>query len=201
MAQAQNKQHVGKGAPKAGVDWLEIRGQIESGLSFSEVAKHHDVTRQAISARARREGWDLQGETTGVTPIVTWLRNRQWGYINETTVRMILDLLAQGKPEKPSVIYCGITIDRWNQYKKEEPELAQQIEAAKAGGALHSFNVMYEASERGDWKAGERLLTIGDHKDDYTEQDKGQGGLTVILNIPDPKAVKTIKPVTIEHDS
>jgi hypothetical protein len=42
---------------KPGVDWLEIERRVRAGDSFRSIEQDHDVSHQAISQRATKEGW------------------------------------------------------------------------------------------------------------------------------------------------
>ena len=59
--------------PKPGIDWEEIKQRLANGETATAVARDHDVTRQAITKRAKKEGW-LQASgaaTNGATKVVT----------------------------------------------------------------------------------------------------------------------------------
>jgi hypothetical protein len=67
---------------QSGVDWHAVRDDLAAGARTATVAKNHGVSRQTITERAQREGWDIgpkhqraelarrQAATDGFTEVV-----------------------------------------------------------------------------------------------------------------------------------
>ena len=184
----------GKHRPKAGVDWSAIEAAVRSGASHNSIAKNFPVSRQRISAKAKKEGW-ANGKTSlalangnpDELTFLQWIKLPEFGKITHDTVETILGIIAGGKPESAAVEYCGIPRSTWNLHKEQNETLDNFVRSARAYGELDNFTHIGAAKVRGDWKAAERLLTLNpDHRQTYGDQERVGTKITVNINIPDP---------------
>lgn len=62
---------------QSSVDWPAIRAQYEQGVSQKTLGAHHNVSQQAISKRARKEGWTVEQVVPLVVSPTTSYNNTQ----------------------------------------------------------------------------------------------------------------------------
>lgn len=172
---------------KPGIDWVAIEARVRAGEAALQIAKDHEVSCQAISKRARKEGWrktalQVRAETEFKPAAVN-------GKGRPETKLAIIHALEKGVQQKTAAGVAGIAEDTLLEWKTRDPAFREECQAAVQRFIQTNLGRVDKAADRGDWKAATWML--GKHpasKPDYAEDAIGKGGavLNIILNIPKP---------------
>ena len=172
---------------KPGVDWRKIEERVKAGQSFRNIEEAiGTVTHQAISKRARKEGWTEEARLEQVASnFKPTGRNGSSGIGNKLS---IIQALEKGVPLKVAAGAAGVSENTLKNWRQEDGLFAAEVEAAQLRFVQANLERIDAAAARGDWKAA--VWQLGKHpksKQDYAEE-KAVGGPTVnvILSMPKP---------------
>lgn len=206
---------------KPGIDWPAIKARVQAGESYRAIAKTVDVSHVAISNKARKEGWLTGGKPVSrveskpasvkpkpvsvvtphlkavANPSTTGERNIQIaGRRCPENLETIRERISQGRSETTAI--AGLMDwNTWQSWKEADPQAVQIIDAARRGSLGEAEVSIYDAHERGDWKAGlARLQADKRTKQDW--QDDSKGGVTINVSLNIPRAGDDAK--VIEHE-
>lgn len=193
------------------VPWNDIKRLYEAGKPANAIAKDmtaqgDKISKQAILKRAKREGWANNPQAakvrqaaeawqpiaathsqtgnqlaTGPDRSATQIAN--WG---KRTLENAAHILAQVEltgDQKLAARSAGIHPDTLKRWRESDSDFAEQLDAANAKFCAEHIGNVSKASERGDWKAAERLLSVNPMtKEDWGGSGQaGHGGITVNL--------------------
>lgn len=176
-----------------GIPWNEIKARWESGESAYFIEqdlnrKGQKITRQGINARAKRDGWEVKpaGGLLAVTkdlPITDPGHGRNAMLRSPERIAGILQALSDGSPHYLAAESNGVSRETWNQWRKEDYELARQADEARLGNLRSQVHVLHKAGQRGDWKASQALLKAAPETKDYFAEDTKPTAIQFVLNI------------------
>lgn len=188
---------------KPGVDWHDIKGRLEAGESAYSIAKSTEgterrVSKQAILKRAKKEGW-LPGPrkwlpATKATETARRIADPQTradqilaarGLRTPENAAEILSYLETGAPRYIAARSVGMSEDTLAAWLKTDAEFSALVDKAESEYLRANFKATRSAAERGDpraaqWNIQKHRLT----RDEYSDTNKGSGGITVNINIP-----------------
>jgi hypothetical protein len=196
---------MSRGQAKPGIDWLEIRRRIEAGAKIRETAREFGIKHQSIQGRAKSEGWSAGwagaerkslvaagsrdpavGSGNGRRQVLPLIPRNRGGLRCEDNKLFILKCVAVGFSLNKAASLVGFTDVALRLWQAEDEEFRQEIMEVAANYAARHLDNIDQASDRGDWKASERLLESNAFmRDEFKPADKG-GGITVIINVPRP---------------
>ena len=172
---------------KPGVNWDAIRQRYEAGETPRQIwSTDVGVSRQAIEARVKRHGWKqteaarkiarhqqmVQQQTAALasSPYAPIPVQATWGKDTPETRARILYDLERGATYDLAAKAAGISHMTLSEWRKKDPEFANQVEAARSGHAITHIGVIdYAGRETKDWKASAHLLA----KNPLTKADYG----------------------------
>lgn len=193
------------------VPWNDIKrryeaGEAENAIAEDLTARGMKISKQAIRKRRIKEGWEINPSAVKVKGAATaWQRAElpptttgnqlaagpsrsatqiaNWGRRTPENAAIILASVEQHGNATIAAQAAGIHPDTLRRWRESDPDFAAQLDAANGKFcATHMTNVA-KASDRGDWKAAERLLAVNPlTKEDWGQgQSGGSGGITVNL--------------------
>lgn len=166
-------------------DWKRIKARYEAGEKVTHIADTVDVTRQAISKRAKKEGWSQEGAKQ--LNVVAELPSLQAGNQNIRTpeaVSLILSEISQGTPKHLAANMAGMGVDTLNTMLKTDPAFSRLYREARARRLAQHVKNIHDAGDRGDWKASLKVLeTAEETREEWGGKDKGNT-LNVLINVP-----------------
>jgi len=193
--------------PRSDIDWVDARQMIESGETYRAVADKYNTTHTNVRARCIREGWKrppkktltqsqaqldsgVKAHTTGVaTP-----------HRNDETAKLIVKALMEGASYSIAAHMAGISIGQLENWRKADERFSVMCNEARSNRAMKLVQWVEKAAERGDSKAAQWLLgkTYPEYRDD---EGGGQGGITVIVNVPNPQPAeeKVVEGIIVDH--
>ena len=200
------------------LDWVKIRAAWEAGQSFGSLSRLHKVTRQAVTKRARKEGWILTTDAADIRETLTAQRAENLathhdirvasGKKTAANIQRVLDMIGSGATVTLCAQRIGMERAELHVWLASDPEFAQLVEEARAKLAMSRIGRIEAASER-DWRAALALL----ERDPTTREqfapprpaDSGGGGGAITLNINLPADLAPLLkarpvPVVIEHE-
>lgn len=168
---------------KVGVPWDEIKARFEAGETASKLQHEYDVTRQAITQRARKEGWDKTKVPTH--PEASKALRRYWGRRTNANADIICQALSVGMPPRQAVRKVGMAIETYDAWRDEDSSFCQKTDEAIARWSESKYA---QVNQAGDWKAASEMLSRHPvTKDDWGAiSGGGAGGINVIINVPRP---------------
>jgi hypothetical protein len=196
-----------RGQAKPGIDWLEIRKRVEGGEGIRPVARDYGISHQSIQGKAQRQGWTGGWAGARRTQIMQAVRGNgsaadsepnegkrqlpalpkgQTGLRTEENKVCILECLKIGFSINKAASVVGFTDPALRSWMQSDETWRQELIEAQLHYAARHMGNIDAASDRGDWKASERLLESHPFmRDEFKPADKG-GGITVIINVPRP---------------
>lgn len=198
------------------VPWNEIKKRWESGETAASIArelteKGNKISKQAISQKAKREGWkpptaatkrireheerwkEARQQTTTLAttadnspdkPSIKQSRQiAQWGKRTPENRDTILASLRSYGNKTLAAASAGIDRTTLRNWSKDDDLFAAEIEEAQAQWAHDRLQNVHNAGDRGDWKADQWLL--GQHMpDQYSQNEAGGkgGGINIQFN-------------------
>lgn len=176
-----------------GIPWNEIKARWESGESayFIEQDLNHKgqkITRQGINARAKRDGWGVRADggllaVTKDLPTVEPGHGRNLSLRSPERIAAILEALNNGSPHYLACESNGVPRGTWDQWRRDDVELALAAEQARMGNLREQVQVIHKAGQRGDWKASQVLLKAAPETKDYFAEDTKPTAIQFVLNI------------------
>lgn len=181
---------------KTTIAWEEIRERFKAGESFSALAKAYPVSRQAISARAGRERWrrnsDVALETWSQQAATKASLPAALGSRSPENAQAYVECLRKGLSTRIAARRVGMAPETADKWRNDDAEFDAICQAAEHEWIARKVGEVDDAGKR-DWKASWALLE--QHpltKPDFQSETKGGGGITVIINVPEPDFSKMI---------
>ena len=187
---------------KPGIDWTAVKARFLAGESVHEIAKSYNglITRQSIDKRAKKEGWAARAlATIRRSQSLTDSRGRR----TPENAQKIISLIAEGISVQKACKSVGFSETTFRSWLEADQDFDAEFHEAKLQWERERVANIARAEGRGDWKASAyRLENHESTRSEYQPKPTGGGGVTVVLNIPDPApVVKTINPTgTIDHE-
>jgi len=176
---------------KPGVDWQDIERRYKAGEKAREIAHDHDVSRQAIEKRAKREGWRVGQPTsvalaTAATLVSGPLAQDRFGLRTPENAALVLEMAEDGLPVTAIAAGIGMTPSAFKHWRDAEPALDAAIMEALARHARRHVKNVNDASDRGDARAAQWLLerNIVTKGDFGGKEASGGPTLNVVINVP-----------------
>jgi hypothetical protein len=172
---------------KPGVDWRKIEERVKAGQSFRNIEEAiGTVTHQAISKRARKEGWTEEARLEAVAQ--NFKPTGQNGNSGIGNKLAIIAALEKGVPLKVAAGAVGISEQTLLNWRNDDLAFRAECEQAQLKFVQNNLSRIDAAAERGDWKAA--VWQLSKHpksKADYAEE-KAVGGpaVQIILSMPKP---------------
>lgn len=122
-------------------DWPLIRTRFEAGESLGQISRSlgGHPSKQAISKRARKEGWQVYdpGEKAvdvvdGVDAPLMLLSSGQWGKCTPENKARVINALREGATYKIAAALIGISDRTLREWRQKDPGFAAMCEAAQA---------------------------------------------------------------------
>ena len=188
------------GPNKVGVDWAAIEAGWRAGETMGSLGRRHGVSRQAISKRARKEGWTPSDDALAIAATTTAQRIARpvtgpdhrlaaSGTRSPAVMQRVLDILATGGTIPLAARRIGMSPDNLRDWlRDDEPfRLAADAAAAEFGSGL--VERIADAGKRGDWRADAHLLdrhpaTRDEFGPRHAEGVQGPGPILIQINAP-----------------
>ena len=156
-------------------DWELIRDIYEHGSPSTMIAKLPAMpTRQAIEARAKREGWRHPVEARWPTPAL--------GKKTSQTIECILSMLRRGTPITACAMRVGVTRDTLYKWMRADNSFYTAVRAAQ-GEMLDRQAENITTAGRRDWKASAWILERHPETRSEMGQHQQQPQVNITLNI------------------
>ena len=189
---------------KPGVDWLEIEQRVKAGQSYRAIERSLKeqgikISHEAISQRARREGWkklpSSQNWEAGIRETKTALitakpttngekRIVTIGKRSPENAEKIVALIQAGRTQKTAAAAVGISPGTLINWREDDPEFAERLRLARLESLGEAESSIVKAHERGDWRAAHvRLQADKDTSEDWGQANQGGGGLQININL------------------
>jgi hypothetical protein len=187
---------------KPGVDWLEIERRVRAGDSFRSIEQDHDVSHQAISQRATKEGWTEEARLQLAAKEFKVVEAN--GKATVGAKLAVIQALENGVLLKTAAGAAGISERTLREWRETDAAFAAECEKAVDRFIQANLELIQAAAKRGDWKAAQWML--GKHpksKADYAEEKAGGNGNTVniVLSIPKPgQAIELIEVIDTQAE-
>ncbi|MBE9604268.1 hypothetical protein IAI18_05285 [Acetobacteraceae bacterium H6797] len=183
---------------KPGINWPLIQAEWSAGQSSYQLARRHEVSRQAISKRARVEGWTKAPDAvafaetktasrifTPATPADHKLAAR--GERSALALQRLCDCLRAGATRSIAVRIVGLDLDALRRWINDDAEIDRILSAAEGQAAARVVGHLHAASERGDTSASRFLA----ERHPTTRQEFGppvagvppDGGQAIVINL------------------
>lgn len=188
------------GPNKPGVNWTEIEACVRAGEAMGSVARRIGVSRQAISKRAKKEGWSSTADAEVIAATDTARRlarpatgaDRRLvaeGRRSPATMQRVLDMLATGASVAMAARRVGMSPDALHDWFRADVEFKRAAEAAGADFGAGLVERIAEACKRGDWRADAHLLERHPAtRDEFGQRAAatGQGAGPILIQINAP---------------
>ena len=203
--------------PATGIDWNAIKQRVLAGEKYRAISR--DLNEQgtklshvAISKRSRREGWKPDVETRFALDTKTAKRLETpetagdhnlilQGKRTPEALVAICRHVSDGLSPPVAAVKAGMSSQTYYEWIKDDPAIKIIIEDAAAQNIATVEEYLQAAGGRGDMQAIKMLLRHPMVRDRYEDVNASKsGGITVILNMPDPKVVEP-PTVTLEKTS
>lgn len=200
------------------VDWTVIKADWEkSGDSFRKLGEKYGISQQAISKRAKRDGWQEEHGLKRQIRMPNWkklvLETEVAGYgdaRNTGIVKLgdypgvltqILKNICKGGTDKLAAEAEGIGEVKWKEWLGKDKRLKELVMWARSIRASARVQAIDAAADRGDWRASSYLLERDPHtRDDFKKPDEHAGAIQIILNVPRTSFAETAKVIEGELD-
>ena len=203
--------------PATGIDWNAIKQRVLAGEKYRAISRDLNeqgtkISHVAISKRSRREGWKPDVETrfaleTKTAKILETPETHSdklivaFGNRTPDNLAAICGHVKDGLSPAVAAVAAGMHHDTLENWIRDDPAVGRIINDAAAENIAIAEQDLQASSRRGDIQAIKMLLRHPMVRDRYEDVNTSKsGGITVILNMPDPKAVEP-PTITIEQDS
>ena len=186
------------------VDWDEIKQRVQAGESYSSVANDHDVSRQAITKRCKKEGWISDRPITTAVRRQLHKRNQAQEGATAQPVAVqpaepveakpsasvairadkkaaVLDLLRDGVPKVHAAQAVGVHENTLLRWLNEDAEFGGEARAAESAAVALRVQRIGKAGEK-DWRADSWYLERTQRATFGADAGKA-GGIAVQINI------------------
>ena len=185
---------------KPGVDWPEIEKRYRSGDTATVIAGDHDVSRQAIEKRAKKQGWGSDAalsrlrHATAVTVLHRDPSARdRWGLRTPENAELAIGLAEIGAPYAVIAARMGMTPPALKAWRDSEPDFDRALNDGYAAHAAARLGDTNSAAQRGDAGAAKWLLERNPlTRDDFGGKD-GASGPTLIVQINVPRSMEELR--------
>ncbi|MCC7428035.1 MAG: hypothetical protein IT557_14130 [Alphaproteobacteria bacterium] len=181
------------------VDWEAIRSAFERGESLAALSRRHAVSRQGITKRARREGWQrdeaLQAMQLSASAArianprtAADFRLRSQGRRSPENAAAMVRMIREGATVRVAAAAVGISARAAQAWIEDDATLAGLVERAQAEAALRRIEQIEAASARGDWAAARFLIerspmTRDDFRPEPRQQQAAAGSIQVHVHL------------------
>ena len=188
------------GPNKPGVNWAAIEACVRAGEAMGSVARRMGVSRQAISKRAKKEGWSptMDADVIAATDTVRCLarpatgadrRLATEGRRSPATMQRVMDMLATGASVAMAAGRIGLSPDALRDWFRADAEFQRAAEAAGAAFGAGLVERIADAGRRGDWRADAHLLdrhpaTRDEFGPRPAQSAEGSGPIFIQINAP-----------------
>lgn len=188
------------GPNKPGVNWTEIEACVRAGEAMGSVARRVGVSRQAISKRAKKEGWSPTADAGVIAATDTARRLAQpvtgadrrlaaEGRRSPAIMQRVLDMLATGASVAMAARRVGMSPDALHDWFRADVAFKQAADAAGADFGAGLVERIADAGKRGDWRADAHLLdrhpaTRDEFGPRLAEGVQGAGPILIQINAP-----------------
>ena len=188
------------GPNKLGVNWTEIEACVRAGEAMGSVARRVGVSRQAVSKRAKKEGWSPTADAEVIAASDTARRLARpatgadhrlvaEGRRSPAIIQRVLDMLATGASIPMAARRVGMSPDALHDWFRADGEFKRAAEAAGAEFGAGLVERIAEAGKRGDWRADAHLLDRHPAtRDEFgarpAEGAQGAGPILIQINAP-----------------
>lgn len=166
-------------------DWNEIERRVKAGESYRSIAQDQPISHVSIMNRSKKEGWKVGKEVLSAVKVASDALTDQHSNSKLTpgTLEDLMSYLSQGMSLKTAASKIGVhhnTVYSW----KQDESVAKGIEMARLASLGDAERSLYDAHERGDWKAAlARLQRAPETREDWQDESQGSGGITVVVNV------------------
>ena len=192
------------------VPWNDIKRRVEAGEPCNAIAKDltargMKISKQAILKRRDREGWKVSPSAEKVGRLATaWQRSElpetatgnqlatgpsrsatqiaNWGRRTPENAAIILASIEEYGNAGLAAQAAGIAPNTLKRWRDDDPDFGEQIDAANAKFCAKHMTNVTKASDRGDWKAAEKLLKVNPLTKDEWSDGPGSGGRGLNIN-------------------
>lgn len=141
--------------------WEKVRALVESGVSMHEVGSMPDMpTKQAISAKAKREQWVVDADDAdGKPPLTAFqpLLRHLLGRDSPEARQKVLDVLAAGGSFELAAALIGMTSQTVRMWRKDDEDFEMQCRIAQGTGLIEPTRTL-QAATITDWQAAKYVL-------------------------------------------
>lgn len=166
------------------MDWESARFEYETDATVTQtqLAEELGVTHQAVSKRAKREGWKKAEDFTEVAeqlPSSLPRAGSELGKRSPENLSTLINVYATTGNKTLAAGSIGISRETFRLWCQEDPQLLAEISAQRKTFLAKQFNKIANAK---DWKAAKEILARArETRDEWAEQRKEAP--TIILNI------------------
>ena len=181
---------------KPGVNWQEIGERIKAGESSTKLAKEYGLARQSIDKRAKKQGWRDGPQkwlpAVNQTRTAKALRNPQTaaekhmattGCRSPENAAAILHAISRGAPQQIAAGTVGIAPETLRDWRKADPTFDRLVWQARQEHLGRQYGNIADASDLGDWKAAQALLSSAPETKKDWSGSSGSGGISVNITI------------------
>ena len=199
---------------KPGVNWTAIEQAIRQGESSTSLAKKHSVARQSIDKRANKEGWRNGPQrwmpAVRQTNTSKALENPQSSaerHMATTGVRSaenaasLLHELSRGVPYSIAPGMIGISYETFLKWRQDDPTFDRLVWQARQEHLGRQYGNIAAASDRGDWKAAQAILSSAPETKKDWSTTSGSGGITVNISIRSADNQQPVVDITPTEDN
>lgn len=141
--------------------WEKVRALVESGVAMSEIDRMPDMpSKQAISDRAKREGWDLDAtDVDGKPPRSAFqpLLRHLLGRDSPEARQKVCDVLAAGGSLGLAASLIGMSTETIRRWRKDDPDFEMECRVATGTGLIEPTRTLAAATVT-DWQAARYVL-------------------------------------------
>lgn len=177
-------------------DWIDVKARVTAGESYRSIASDHKASHVSIMRRAKKEGWcNRVAETKAVAMLEKQLPTQRRDSRNTpANLLKICDLIRVGMSPTNAAACAGLAPATLTGYR-ESPKYNAAIVEAQLASLGQAENSIYDAHERGDWKAAVARLQFNPlTREQYAGQDKQDRGITVVINVNRDQQVSIEQP-------
>lgn len=152
------------------IDRAAANAAYAAGASLSAIARQQGVSRQAIAAVQKAEGWERSAEMLRLGATATGKRLLSpaskadralvhQGKRDFLAMQAVVRTVAAGGSRSMAAAAAGISGELLRQWLIEDPDFLREVERAEAEKGLRRIGRLEAAGERGDVTADRFLLT------------------------------------------
>lgn len=147
-------------------DWETIRAEYEAGATMGELSRKHGVSKQAISKKARSEGW-MQDASSAV---INLAQAKVDGLVDTVNPKKKAEAVNQAADRKAAILQKHR--DAWPAIKKLNARALeeQDFDAAKLAKISAETEKIIQEGERKAWGITDKVETESSSKLEITWQ-------------------------------